>query len=245
MTKNDKLICKTIFISDVHLGTPDCKAEELLAFLKARSFTKLVLVGDIVDFWALSRRAYFPQAHVEVVRYLLKLAHKGVEVVWVTGNHDEVVRSFLPIWFGDRVRIVDEELHTTVDGRTFLCLHGDQFDTVIRHAKWLAFFGDYAYTFALRVNTRLAAIRRLLGRPYWSFSRWAKQQVKEAVNFIGHFEVEVAKLAVARGVSGIICGHIHHAELREVDNILYANCGDWVEGASAIIEGATGHLTLV
>ena len=235
---------RTIWISDVHLGTRGCKAELLLDFLRAHDSDHLYLVGDIVDGWRLKQSWYWPQAHNDVVQKLLRKARKGTEVIYIPGNHDEGMRAFVGSEFG-RVRIEDETIHLTADGRRLLVLHGDRFDVVVNYAKWLAFVGDHAYQAALVLNTWFNFARRKLGFPYWSLSAYLKHKVKNAVEYVGNYERALADEGRRRSVDGIICGHIHHAEMREITGVLYCNAGDWVETCSALVEHDSGELEIV
>jgi UDP-2,3-diacylglucosamine pyrophosphatase LpxH len=234
---------RTIFISDTHLGTRGCKAEWLADFLAANSCATLYLVGDIADFWQV-RRWYWSEAQDRVVREILRKADHGTRVVFVPGNHDETMRPFCGRMIAG-IEIVRDTVHETADGRRLLVIHGDQFDGVIACARWLAHLGDHAYGLALRVNDALAAVRRQFGLPYWSLSAWLKHKVKNAVEYIGHFEDAVAREVRARGLDGAVCGHIHHAAIRDVGGVLYANDGDWVESCTALVEDASGHLEIL
>jgi UDP-2,3-diacylglucosamine pyrophosphatase LpxH len=235
---------RAIFISDVHLGTRTAHAAELLDFLKHFEADVIYLVGDIVDFWRVRRRPYWPQAHNDVVQKLLRKARKGVRVVVVPGNHDECLRDYAGLHFGG-VEIHRNVVHVTADGRRYLVLHGDEFDVVVRTARWLAILGDRGYEFALWLNNPLNWLRRHLGFGYWSLSAYLKYRVKRAVAFIGAFEKAVAVEAIRRGVEGVICGHIHHASDRRFGRIHYLNSGDWVESCTAIVETHEGNLRVV
>jgi UDP-2,3-diacylglucosamine pyrophosphatase LpxH len=240
----DRLRVRSVFISDIHLGTPGCRADALLDFLRHVQCEQLFLVGDIVDGWQLKRRWYWPQAHNDVVQKLLRAARKGTRVVFIPGNHDEFARRYLGQQFGG-IEVLEDCVHRTADGRRFWVIHGDLFDGVVQCASWLAHVGDRAYEFTLRLNRHLNSLRARLGLPYWSLSRYLKLKVKRAVSFIGDFEAAVAREARKRGLDGVICGHIHHAELREVDGITYANDGDWVESLTALVEHADGRLEII
>jgi UDP-2,3-diacylglucosamine pyrophosphatase LpxH len=235
---------RSIFISDLHLGTPGCQADALLTFLKTYTCDNLYLVGDIVDGWQLKRKWYWPQSHNDVIQKLLRKARKGCRVVFVPGNHDEFGRHFLNHSFGG-IEIREEAVHVTADGRKLWVIHGDYFDGVIQCAKWLAYVGDGLYEFTLKLNRYLNQLRARLGLPYWSLSAYLKLKVKKAVNFISDFEVAVANEARKLGYQGVICGHIHHAEIRDIDGILYCNDGDWVESCSALVEHADGKLEII
>ena len=239
-----RLRLRTVWISDLHLGTPGCQAQAVLHFLKHVECETLFLVGDIIDGWQLRRTWYWPQAHNDVVQKLLRKARKGTRVIFVPGNHDEFARRYIDHNFGG-VDVVDEWIHTTADGRRLWVTHGDLYDGVIQCAKWLAYVGDSAYEMTLKVNRWLNALRARLGLPYWSLSKVLKQRVKRAVSYIGEFENAVAREALKRGVHGVVCGHIHHAELRQIDGVLYANDGDWVESLTALVEHADGRLEIL
>ncbi len=235
---------RAIWISDVHLGTRGCKAEFLLDFLRCTESEYLYLVGDMIDGWRLRRSWYWPQAHNDVVQKLLRKARKGTKVWFIPGNHDEFARHYVDFNFGE-VRVADEAVHETADGRRLLVLHGDQFDAVIGYAKWLAHLGDRAYNAALVLNRWLNWARRQMGLRYWSLSSYLKYRVKNAVSYIAGFEDAMAEVARRRGVDGIVCGHIHHAELRYLGDVLYANDGDWVESCTALVEHLDGRLEIV
>ncbi len=235
---------RAIFISDLHLGTPGCQADALLDFLKQNTSDYLYLVGDIVDGWQLRRKWYWPQAHNDVVQKLLRKARKGCRVVYVPGNHDEFAREFLNHHFGG-IEVLDEAVHMTVDGRQLWVIHGDYFDAVVQQAKWLAYVGDHLYEFTLKLNRYLNNLRGRLGLPYWSLSAYLKHKVKKALNYVTDFENAVAHEAAKHGYQGVVCGHIHRAEIRDVQGVLYCNDGDWVESRSALVEHTTGELSLV
>ncbi len=235
---------RTIWISDTHLGTAGCNADLLLDFLKSVQPETLYLVGDIIDGWRLKRGWYWPPRHNDIVRRVLKLANKGTRVVYVPGNHDEVLRDFTGLSFGG-VEVVAEAVHVTADGRRLLVIHGDEFDGVVLYARWLAFLGDHAYALLLKANIVFNAVRRRFGLPYWSLSAYAKKKVKNAVSFVSRFEEAVAHAARERGVDGVVCGHIHTAEIRDFDGITYYNDGDWVESCTALIEHHSGRMELV
>jgi len=235
---------RAIFISDLHLGTPGCQAEALLEFLKTHTCDTLYLVGDIIDGWQLRRKWYWPQAHNDVVQKLLRKARKGCRVIYVPGNHDEFARDFLDHSFGG-VEVVEQAVHITADGKKLWVIHGDYFDGVIQFAKWLAYLGDTLYDWALKANRHLNYMRGRLGMPYWSLSAYLKLKVKKAVNFISDFEVAVAHEAKKLGYDGVVCGHIHHAEIRNIDGVLYCNDGDWVESLSTLVEHHDGRLEIL
>ena len=235
---------RTVFISDVHLGTPGCQAKALLSFLKAHPSDRLYLVGDIIDGWQLRRRWFWPQSHNDVVQKILRRARKGCKVIFVPGNHDEFARHFIGHKFGG-VDVVDEAVHTTADGRRLWVIHGDHFDGVIQYAKWLAYLGDNLYELTLRLNTHLNSLRARLGLPYWSLSQYLKHKVKNAVSFITAFERVMTEEARRRQCDGVVCGHIHKAEIRSVDGLVYCNDGDWVESLTALVEHRHGQLEIV
>ena len=235
---------RTVFISDLHLGTPGCQAAALLDFLRANPCDQLYLVGDIVDGWQLRRRWFWPQAHNDVVQKLLRAARKGCRVTFVPGNHDEFARGFAGHAFGG-IEVREEAVHVTADGRRLWVIHGDHFDGVIQCAKWLAYLGDNLYEFTLRLNRHLNTMRARLGLPYWSLSAYLKGRVKTALNYVTDFEVAVAAEARRRGHQGVVCGHIHRAEMREIDGTLYCNDGDWVESLTALVEDFEGKLSIL
>ena len=235
---------RAVFISDIHLGTAGCQAEALLEFLKTHPSDYLYLVGDIVDGWQLRRRWFWPQAHNDVVQKMLRRARKGCKVFFIPGNHDEFARGFVGHQFGG-IEVQEQTVHTTADGRTLWVTHGDYFDGVIQCAKWLAFLGDNLYEFTLKLNRHLNRMRARLGLPYWSLSASLKHKVKKALNYVSDFEVAVAAEARARGHDGVVCGHIHRAEMREINGTLYCNDGDWVESRSALVEHFDGRLELL
>jgi UDP-2,3-diacylglucosamine pyrophosphatase LpxH len=235
---------RAIWISDVHLGTPGCQAKYLLDFLKHNESDTLYLVGDIIDGWRLKKSIYWPQSHNDVVQKILRKARKGTEVVYVPGNHDESIRQFLGLSFGE-IKVVPEAIHTTADGRKLWITHGDLFDGVMQYAKWLAYVGDNLYSLILYFNRYLNLLRVRMGMQYWSLSQYLKHQVKNAVSYIADFEMIMAREARLRGCQGVVCGHIHKAEIRMIDNLLYCNDGDWVESLTALVETHEGELKIV
>jgi UDP-2,3-diacylglucosamine pyrophosphatase LpxH len=235
---------RSVWISDLHLGTPGCQARALLDFMKHVESDTLFLVGDIIDGWQLKRSWYWPQAHNDVIQKLLRKARKGTRVVFIPGNHDEFARRYVEHNFGG-IDVAEDWTHETADGRKLWITHGDLFDGVVQCAKWLAHVGDSLYEFTLKLNRHLNSTRARLGLPYWSLSKYLKQKVKRAVSYVSDFEVAVAREARKRGVHGVVCGHIHHAELRDIDGILYANDGDWVESLTALVEHADGRLEII
>jgi UDP-2,3-diacylglucosamine pyrophosphatase LpxH len=235
---------RTIWISDLHLGTTGCQAQHLIDFLRATESEFLYLVGDIVDGWQLCRRWYWPQTHNDVVQKVLRKARKGTRVVFIPGNHDEFGRHFLKLSFGG-IEVSPDAVHTTADGRRLLVLHGDLFDAVVQRVRWLAIVGDRLHTATLHLNRWLNAMRARMGFPYWSLAQYLKLKVKDAVKYMVDFECAVAAEAKRRGADGVVCGHIHKAEIREIDGILYCNDGDWVESLTALVETDCGELRIV
>jgi UDP-2,3-diacylglucosamine pyrophosphatase LpxH len=235
---------RSLFISDLHLGTKGAQAEALLEFLREHDAETIYLVGDIVDGWRLRSSWYWPQAHNDVIQKLLRKARKGARIVYVPGNHDEFLREFCGLHFGD-IEIAETTMHDAADGRRYLVMHGDAFDLVVRHARWLAFLGDWAYVAALALSTRINIVRRRLGFTYWSLSAWAKAKVKNAVSFIGRFEETLAAEAKRHGVDGVICGHIHSAAMRDFGGFTYINTGDWVESCTAVVEHRDGRMEII
>jgi len=236
-------LVRTIFLSDLHLGTRGCQAAALLEFLRVYDAHEIYLAGDIVDGWRLRRTWHWPQAHNDVVQKLLRKARKGTRIVYIPGNHDEFLRNYSGSNFGG-IEIREEAVHICADGRKMLIMHGDKFDTVVRNVRWIALLGDHAYDFAIWLNGHVARLRRILGLPYWSFSQWSKDKVKRAVNFITAFEDAVVSDARKHGAEIVLCGHIHKAVIRTVGDITYVNSGDWVESCTAILEHHDGRLEL-
>lgn len=235
---------RTLFLSDVHLGSRAANADLLIDFLRHNEADTIYLVGDIVDGWRLKRSWHWPQTHNDVVQKLLRQARKGTQIYYIAGNHDEFLRNFQGTHFGG-IEAMDRAIHETADGSRFLVIHGDQFDVVVMHARVLAYLGDWAYDTAMTINVAISRIRRLLGLPYWSFSAWAKLRVKKAVNFIGNFQEALSEEARRCGANGVICGHIHHAAIEQMDDITYINTGDWVESCTAIGENEDGSFELL
>ena len=235
---------RTIFISDFHLGSKGCQSSMLLDFLRNTRSDYLYLVGDIIDGWRLKNKWFWPQEHNDVVQKILRKARHGTKVYYVSGNHDELVRKFVPINLGE-VNIVNEAIHITADNKKLLILHGDKFDAIIRVAPWLAHLGDYAYDFALWTNVTLNKIRKRLGYKYWSLSKFLKLKVKKAVSYINRYEEVVANYAYKKNMDGVVCGHIHHASDKIIGDVHYYNDGDWVENCSALVEHFDGKLELI
>lgn len=236
---------RTLFLSDIHLGTRACQAERLLECLREYPAQQTYLIGDIVDFWSMSRSIHWSVAQNTVVQKMLRRARHGERVVFIPGNHDEALRDYYGIAFGD-IEIRAETVHETVDGRRFLLIHGDAFDQVTRHHRWVAIAGDIGYDLLVRLNNWLSWIRRKLGVPgYWSLAGYAKRKVKTALNFIFDFEDAAIHHARERGLDGVICGHIHWAAIKDVAGLTYVNCGDWVDSCTAIVEHLDGRLEIV
>ncbi|HEY9573309.1 MAG TPA: UDP-2,3-diacylglucosamine diphosphatase [Pusillimonas sp.] len=235
---------RAIWISDLHLGTAGCQAEPLLEFLKQHESDTLYLVGDIIDGWQLRRRWLWPQSHNDVIQKILRKARKGTRVVFIPGNHDSFARQFAGDHFGG-IEVQYEAEHTTLDGKCLLVTHGDLFDGVVQYAPWLAYLGDRLYCMALTWNVWFNRARARMGLGYWSLSQYLKHKVKDAVSFISAFEDALAKEAKRRGFDGVVCGHIHKAQIREVDGILYCNDGDWVESRTALVEHLDGRLEII
>ncbi|MGC1272001.1 MAG: UDP-2,3-diacylglucosamine diphosphatase [Croceibacterium sp.] len=235
---------RTIWISDVHLGTKGCNAEMLIDFLDSCDSETMYLVGDIIDGWRLKRKFYWPAAHNDIVWRILKRARRGTRIVYIPGNHDEMLRQFTGLNFGG-VEIRRAAFHETADGRRLLVLHGDEFDGVMLAHRWLAFVGDAAYELLMGISQRVNAVRRWFGLPYWSLSKMAKKKVKNAVEFIYKFEEVVTRAAAQRKVDGVVCGHIHTGEMRSFDGVEYYNDGDWVEGCTALVEHFDGRMEIL
>lgn len=235
---------RAIWISDVHLGFKGSRAELLLDFLDATDSDYLFLVGDIIDVWSMRKTFYWPQAHNDVIRAILAKARNGTRVIYIPGNHDEIFRDYVGEVFG-RLEIHRDYVHTTADGRRLLILHGDEFDSVVKCSPWLARLGSLAYGWLIRANRYLNSVRRHFGFPYWSLANYLKHRVKNAVNYISSFENAVLREARERRVQGVVCGHIHRAEIHRMDGITYCNDGDWVESCTALVESAEGKLELL
>ncbi len=237
---------RTLWISDVHLGTPGCKAAALADFLKQHDCEQLYLVGDIIDGWALRSEFYWPQEHSNVVRRILTKAKRGTQVTYVTGNHDEFLRKFVDTQLAlGNIQVVNEAVHETADGRRLLVTHGDAFDVITRYHRWIALAGDAVYRATMQASELLNRGRQLAGLGHWSLSAYAKQKVKTAVNIISNFEQSVAHECRRRNFDGVVCGHIHHAEIRPIDKVVYHNCGDWVESCTALAEDHSGRIHLL
>ena len=235
---------ETIFLSDIHLGTRGCQAEKLLCFLKSVKCKRLYLVGDIIDGWRLRSSFYWPLEHQQVVNEFIRLSRTGTQVCYVTGNHDEFLRAYSDFKLGN-IELVDEAIFESTQGKSFLVVHGDQFDVVTRCHRWIALLGDVGYTFLLVLNRYFNSFRAKFGFGYWSLSAWIKHRVKKAVNFVNDYESSVSRECKRRGFGGVICGHIHHAEIRSIGEIAYMNCGDWVESCTALVQTFDGHFQII
>ncbi len=235
---------RTVWVSDVHLGTRACKAEYLLDFLNHVECERLYLVGDMIDFWNLKSGWYWPASHNRVLQKFMEMAARGVEVIYVPGNHDELFRDYVGSTFAG-VRVESHALHRGADGRRFLVIHGDEFDAIVKHSKWLAMLGSEVYDFLLYANRWVNFFRRKLGFRYWSLAAYLKHKVKNAVSYIGNFEHALAHEARRHKVDGVICGHIHKAAIETVNGVLYCNDGDWVESCTALIERPNGSLAVL
>ena len=234
---------RTAWISDVHLGTRTSGAAQLLDFLREYDFDMLYIVGDLIDIWQMRRSRYWPQQHNDVIQKILRKSRKGTRVIYIPGNHDEMINSFCGVY--GAITIQKHAIHRTADGRRILIIHGHELDTVVQNVKWLAFLGDAGYQFLLSLNPFINFVRRRFGLGYWSLSAYAKQRVKDAVSFIGEFEAAVVKYAERYRVDGVLCGHIHNLSIREFGNVTYYNCGDWVETHSALVEHFDGRIEAI
>ena len=237
---------KSIFISDLHLGTPGCSADELCDFLKNNTCDRLYLVGDIVDGWALSKKAFWPQSHSNVVRRILTAAKRGTKVYWIVGNHDEVLRNWFDfrLQFG-RIRILNEYIHHAVNGKKYLVTHGDIFDPLMNSGKFLMYFGDFIYTWLMRFNRYVNWVRRKLNLKYWSLSAYLKSQAKETIDMLFKYKQTMVAYTKKKGYDGVICGHIHTPAIEVINGIEYMNDGDWVESLTALVETHEGEFKLV
>lgn len=236
---------RSIFLSDIHLGTRACQAQSLLEFLREYDSEHLFLIGDIVDFWAMKRGVHWSTRHNTVVQKILKRARHNTSVIFIPGNHDEALREHVGISFG-HIRLLHDHVHTAADGKRYLLTHGDEFDQVTKYHRWAAVLGDKAYAFAVRLNTMVSWFRRRFGiAGYWSLAGYAKRKVKSAVSFIFDFEESVARYVKERGVDGVICGHIHAAAIKDIGGIRYINCGDWVDSCTAVLEHEDGRMELL
>ena len=240
----DKLQFKSIFISDAHLGSKGAQADKLLDFLNRSTAEVIYLVGDIIDGWQLNKKWHWPESHKKVLQKLIKLSEEGKKVVYISGNHDDFLRKIGNFSIGS-IKICSEITHKAVNKKKYLVIHGDQFDNIVKNAKWLAIVGDAAYNIILKINRHFNQIRNLLGLEYFAISAWIKRRVKLAVNFVSDFEKRISQAALKRKMDGVICGHIHHAELRKIGTVEYINCGDWVESCTALVENINGEMQLI
>ncbi|MBN1513089.1 MAG: UDP-2,3-diacylglucosamine diphosphatase [Phycisphaerae bacterium] len=243
-TPPHKRFYRSVWISDAHLCSKDARADLLYTFLDSIKVDYLYLVGDIVDVWALRQKWHWPPQYNEVIHKLLKRSRKGARVFYIPGNHDDFFRSFVGYQFGD-VRIVSDRIHETADGRRFLVLHGDEFDSIVLYRRWLSHLGSWAYRYLIAINRMVNWVRRLLGRPYWSLSGAIKRKVQSAVKHLTSFEQLLTAEARHRRVDGVICGHTHQPAIHEIEGILYCNTGDWIESCTALVEHADGRIELV
>jgi len=235
---------KSIFISDVHLGSKGCKSKYIYNFLKIHSCENLFLVGDIIDCWRLKSKIYWPQEHSNVIRNILSMAKNGTKVTYITGNHDDFLRIYQPLQLGN-LELKEEHVYETVSGKNFLVIHGDQFDIVTKYGKSLSVLGDKVYTFLLALNKVLNFFRSRLGFGYWSLAKYLKDLTKKAVNKASDYEESLSRECKTRNLDGIVCGHIHKAQMSVINGIEYLNCGDWVESATALVETMTGEFKLI
>jgi len=237
---------KSIFISDIHLGSRGCQADVLCSFLKNNTCENLFLVGDVIDGWQLQKRWFFPQSHANVIRRILTAAKRGTKVYYILGNHDEALRKFLQfdIEVGN-ISLIDRFDYEAINGKKYLVIHGDFFDSLMVDNKWLMHIGDFAYNFMIWVNVHFNKIRKTLGMDYWSLSKWLKQNTKEALNFINNFEGHLSEYCKEESYDGIICGHIHVATIKDINGVEYMNCGDWVESSTALLEHIDGRFEVI
>ena len=236
---------RSLFLSDIHLGTRACRAEQLLSFLRDYDSEYIYLLGDIIDFWAMSRGVYWPAQHNTIVQKILRKARHQTQIILIPGNHDEALREYVGSSFGN-ITLVSEYIHTTANGKRYLLLHGDEYDQVTTYHRWISILGDVSYTFLVHLNRALSFLRRKFGvSGYWSLADYAKRNVLQAVSFISNFEDAVAHNVKHRGLDGAICGHIHTPVIKQIGDVTYANCGDWVDSCSAIVEHHDGRLELV
>lgn len=244
LNTEDRIHCRTVWISDVHLGSVHCKADALLQLLDRLRCERLYLVGDIVDVWAMQRRVHWPETHNQVIRKLLKLSRKQVELVYIPGNHDQNFREFAGSQFG-KLRICHNAIHQTVDGRRFLVTHGDELDFAVRYSRINRAVGDIAYDLLMWITRWINRVREMAGKPYWSLAKWVKLHVAQAEEAIRAYQHAAVVLARDQGLDGIICGHLHHPTIEHHDSVLYCNDGDWVESCTALIEDFSGQLHLL
>lgn len=240
----ERLKVKSLFISDIHLGCGYCKSDKLLNFLRHVEPENLYLVGDIIDGWKMKNKVLWNDEYNMIFKRILGMVKHGTKVFYITGNHDEFLRKFTPTEFGN-IKICDEVIYTSIKGSKILVIHGDIFDQLTINSKWLYLIGDKAYSIAMFLNFLLNKIRTFLGLKYWSFSALLKKNVKKAVNHINNFEKILVKYTKDKNCDAVLCGHIHTPDIKQIDNIDYYNCGDWVESCSAIIEDYDGNFKLI
>jgi len=235
---------RSVFLSDIHLGTKMCQANHLLDFIKSFESEKIYLIGDIIDCWAMNSKKYWPQEHNDVIQKLLRKSRKGTTIIYVPGNHDELMRSYCNAELGN-IFLLTQTIHYGIDNKKYLITHGDQFDIVIKNAKWISHIGSWAYDVTIVVNYFINKINHFFGFKNWSLSLFLKHKVKEAVNFIGNYEKTLSNYVKSKNMNGIICGHIHHANISKIDDIVYMNCGDWVESCTALVEHLDGKFEII
>lgn len=235
---------KTLFISDIHLGTKDCKAESLNTFLKSVDFEELYLVGDIFDGWKMSSNIYWNKHFNQFLRRMLKLSKKGISIYYITGNHDEFLRKYAKNSF-ENIQILNRKVHTSVKNKRYIVIHGDQFESVTYCSRALKYIGDHGYNFLMVINRWFNKVRAKHGYGYWSFAHFLKQHVKRAKRYIEDYENAVITGVKKHGFDGVICGHIHHAAIKNIDGCDYLNTGDWVESCTAIAEDSEGDFFLI
>ena len=236
---------KSVFISDLHLGSKHCNADKLLKFLDDLETEKLYLVGDIIDGWRLQKKWYWPNKHNKIVQKLIKIAKRS-EVIYITGNHDEFLRTIPNINIGE-VTVYNRYDHIGVDGKRYLVTHGDIFDHLMRtrSGRFVMHLGDVAYDGLIYINLLVNGFRKIFNRPPWSLAKFLKNKAKAAATYIGHFEQEMATYCKKKGYDGIICGHIHHATIKNFDGVVYMNDGDWCESCTALVETKAGTFTII
>lgn len=236
---------RTIWISDLHIGSTQCQADVLLDFLKHNDSDTLYLVGDIIDFWALSKRVYWPRDHNTIIQKILRKARHGTQVFYIPGNHDENIRDYDGYVFGD-ITVKNSDVHTTADGKKLLVVHGDEYDTIAKYHRWIAKLGSKGYDLLLDINRLLRMVRRFLGiQSHFSLAAFVKFKVKNAVQFISDYEESIVNTLNDEGLDGVVCGHIHHAEMKDMGGFMYINTGDFVESCTAIVEHRDGTLELI
>ena len=236
---------RSLFLSDIHLGSRACRATQLLSFIRDYDPDFVFLIGDIVDFWAMSRGVYWPAAHNTVVQKILRKARHRSRVFLIPGNHDEALREYVGASFGD-IKVVTDYVHTAADGKRYILLHGDEYDQVTHYHRWVSVLGDASYNALVHLNRLLSLVRRKLGvSGHWSLADCAKRNVLRAVSFISDFENSVVHNVKRLGLDGVICGHIHTPAIKRIDGITYMNCGDWVDSCTGIVEHYDGRMELV